>query len=115
MKLFKGLLTIALIAILAVSCKEAKKGADAMEDGVENVANAAKEGVDDTANAVKEAVSGDESKCDKDCKKPCCANKDGKDHKCTDAKCSADCKEADCTKCAAKAAECKEKCAAKKA
>jgi copper chaperone CopZ len=48
--------------------------------------------------------------CKADCTKACCA-KDAK--KCV-VKCSADCTKADCAKCAAKTAECKAKCAAKK-
>jgi len=48
--------------------------------------------------------------CKSDCTKVCCV-KDAK--KCI-VKCSADCTKADCAKCAAKTAECKAKCAAKK-
>ncbi len=132
MKLFKGILAIAIISMLFVSCKEVKKGANAVKDGVENVAdktadaakkgaNAVKDGVETAANKtadaakgvagdVKDAVTG--HKCEPGCTKACCT-KDA--HKCSDAKCSADCKDATCTKCAAKKASCKTSCAAKKA
>ena len=91
MKLFKGILAIAMVAMLFVSCEEAKKGADAVKDGVEATtdvvkegAKAVKDGVKSTTDAVKEgaevvkdAVSGDK-KCGTDCKKECCAKKDAK-------------------------------------
>ena len=48
--------------------------------------------------------------CKSDCTKACCA----KDVKKCVMKCSTDCTKADCEKCAAKTAECKAKCAAKK-
>jgi hypothetical protein len=90
MKLLKGILTIALISVIAVSCKDAKKDVDAVVvDGVEAVADDAKDAP--------------------------VANVDADAHKCSDAKCSADCTVKDCPKCAAKQAECKVKCAAKKA
>ncbi|PHR68953.1 MAG: hypothetical protein COA67_11790 [Lutibacter sp.] len=119
MKLLKGILTIALISVIAVSCKDAKKDVDAVKDGVEVVEGDAKDADAATAH-----------KCDATCKKDGCTYGEKADHKCDesckkdgckagekcDTKCGeADCKGEACLKCAEKKAECKVKCAAKKA
>ena len=69
MKLFKGLLAIAIISLIAVSCNDTKKGAkkdldnaveatkDAANDAVEATKNAA-ESIGETANDVVEGVEG---------------------------------------------------------
>lgn len=60
MKLVKGFLAIALISIIAVSCTEAKKGAEKdIKDAVESVSDAADKAVNatkDAADATKEAA-----------------------------------------------------------
>ncbi len=48
MKLLKGFLAIALVSLVAISCKEVKDGADAAKDGVEQTADEAIEVVEGT-------------------------------------------------------------------
>jgi hypothetical protein len=118
MKLFKGLLAIVLIAMIVVSCESKKKDSPAtdLKEKTETVVKMATKEAhvcnEDCKKNGCTAHKGDAKKCGKDCKKECCASKD---HKCSDAKCSADCKDATCAKCLAKKAECKTKCATKKA
>ncbi|MCF6280340.1 MAG: hypothetical protein L3J14_08340 [Flavobacteriaceae bacterium] len=125
MKLLKGILTIALISVIAVSCKDAKKDVDAVKDGVEVVTGDAKDASADTvvhkcdASCKENGCSHgkkDGQKCDENCKKKCCTAKMKGECKAADMKCGeADCKGEGCLKCVAKKAECKAKCAAKKA
>jgi hypothetical protein len=79
MKLFKGVLAIAILTFLFTSCKDAKKETEATKDKVETVA--------DGHNHKTDA-----KKCGADCKKACCAKKEEKKHVC-----DATCKEKGCT------------------
>lgn len=97
MKLFKGILAVALIAMVVVSCDTKTKD---------------KPNAEQTETVEKDGKKA--QKCGDDCKKKCCAAK-GEAHKCADAKCSKDCKIENCPKCAVKHAECKAKCAKKHA
>ena len=57
MKLFKGLLAIALVSLIAVSCKETKKGAaEDIDNAVETVDEAASDAVEATKDAASDAV-----------------------------------------------------------
>ena len=122
MKLLKGILTIAIISLIAVSCKEEKKDTNTTKENVEVVADSADKMAAHVCNEnCKEGncphhAKKAEHKCDENCKEGNCPHhaKDS-EHKCSDTKCSADCTEKDCAKCADKKATCKEKCAAKKA
>ena len=89
---------------------------------VYNEAKVTPEALEETVTKVGDAYSvegmktvdgfSDKKTCSPDCKKACCA---GKDKKTCSVKCSPDCDVEDCPKCAAKTAECKKKCEAKKA
>ncbi|MCF6351264.1 MAG: hypothetical protein L3J23_09610 [Flavobacteriaceae bacterium] len=81
-----------MITMLVVSCDEKKK--DDVDVDVNEVEEVIKE-QEKTEDVVTE-IAKDE-------------------HKCSDVKCSADCTVENCEKCAAKQAECKVKCDAKKA
>ncbi len=58
MKLLKGFLAIALVSLIAVSCKEAKDKAgdavDAVKEGAADVKDAAAKKVEDVKDAVKQ-------------------------------------------------------------
>ena len=56
MKLLKGFLAIALVSLIAVSCKEAKDKAVEATDKVEEVAGEAKEAAGEAVEEVKEAT-----------------------------------------------------------
>lgn len=59
MKLFKGLIVIAIVSLIAISCNDTKKGAEKdLEEAVETVEDATDEAVDATkeADAAKEVT-----------------------------------------------------------
>ena len=56
MKLLKGFLAIALVSLIAVSCKEVKEGADAAKDGVEEAAGEVEEAAEDVKDATEEVI-----------------------------------------------------------
>lgn len=64
MKLLKGILTVAIVAMIAVSCNETKKGVEkdaseaieVVEDATNDAVDATKEAVDETVEAVGEVV-----------------------------------------------------------
>jgi len=56
MKLLKGLLAIALVSLIAVSCKEAKEKADDVKAATEEVATDVKEGAEEAVEEVKEGA-----------------------------------------------------------
>jgi len=90
-----------------VEYDEAKVTPTSLEEAVK------KAGDDYTVKEMRTVESFSAKKgCSSDCKKACCANKEKKS---CSVKCSPDCTEKDCAKCAAKTAECKKKCDAKKA
>lgn len=121
MKLLKGILAIALISVIAVSCKDAKKDVDAVKDGVEVIADDVKDATAEVAHVCdakckENGCTAKAHKCDENCKKDGCTAKMKGECKAADMKCGeTDCKGEGCLKCAAKKAECKAKCAAKKA
>ena len=53
MKLIKGLLAIALVSLIAVSCKEAKEKADEATDQMEEVATEVEETAEEVIDSVK--------------------------------------------------------------
>jgi hypothetical protein len=54
MKLFKGIFVIALVGLLAISCKDSKKDVEAATDAVEVVVDL--ENVEEGATKVKDSV-----------------------------------------------------------
>ena len=91
MKLLKGLLAIAIVSLIAVSCKSEKK--DAAESTTDEIIVVDEVLVDENGEVIAEkivVVEGEvaEHKCDENCKKGNCPHhaNDG-EHKCPDAKC----------------------------
>ena len=113
MKLLKGLLAIAIISIIAVSCDDTKKGAEKdLKQAVEKVENTTDKVVDATNEVVesgKEMADMAMAKCEGNC------SKDGKscDGSCKEKMAHACAKDAACMKSGKCDGSCKEKTAHK--